>query len=335
MIAAHSSVRSVSGFFFATTPDQTNATTSRLVSKSLGSSPVQSLSMRLCCSTERCRSPKSFLLSCKSSRGSSGGRRSSNRNDDHDHDFLQASLLVPETMLHYRMRRQGFRENMKWQTSTQLVPYSVRTKESRDDVNSVGQDFLRRFQSPTIFLKISCDGDFLLPIIVGEFAIEKLLYSEWEEDGDDGDCPDQFQFVKNFVEKLGYEVKMVRITERVFNTYFAKLYLSKPGKKEIINVDVRPSDAINVANRCKAPIYVSKQIVLKDAVKIGYGMARVRDTKPTYDVYLDSAEEGPDLLTEELDLVRNMDRAVKEERYYDAANFRDQLLRLRKSRHDQ
>lgn len=95
MIAAHSSVRSVSGFFFATTPDQTNATTSRLVSKSLGSSPVQSLSMRLCCSTERCRSPKSFLLSCKSSRGSSGGRRSSNRNDDHDHDFLQASLLVP------------------------------------------------------------------------------------------------------------------------------------------------------------------------------------------------------------------------------------------------
>lgn len=75
--------------------------------------------------------------------------------------------LNAETMLHYRMRRQGFRENMKWQTSTQLVPYSVRTKESRDDVNSVGQDFLRRFQSPTIFLKISCDGDFLLPIIVG------------------------------------------------------------------------------------------------------------------------------------------------------------------------
>lgn len=37
----------------------------------------------------------------------------------------------------------------------------------------------------------------------------------------------------------------------------------------------------------QAPIYVSKQIVLKDAVKIGYGMARVRDTKPTYDVYLD------------------------------------------------
>lgn len=34
-----------------------------------------------------------------------------------------------------------------------------------------------------------------------------------------------------------------------------------------------------------------------------------------------SAEEGPDLLTEELDLVRNMDRAVKEERYYDAGCF--------------
>lgn len=56
---------------------------------------------------------------------------------------------------------------MKWQSSGQLVPFSVRTKEPRGDVTSIGPEFLRRFQSPTIFLKISCDGDFLLPIIVG------------------------------------------------------------------------------------------------------------------------------------------------------------------------
>lgn len=37
----------------------------------------------------------------------------------------------------------------------------------------------------------------------------------------------------------------------------------------------------------QAPIYVSKQIVLTDAIKLNYGMGRVRNTKSTYDVLLD------------------------------------------------
>ncbi|XP_039051459.1 bifunctional nuclease 2-like isoform X2 [Hibiscus syriacus] len=101
------------------------------------------------------------------------------------------------------------------------------------------------------------------------------------------DCPDQFNLVKHVVERLEYKVKMVRITERVVNTYFAKLYFTKPGENDAISVDARPSDAINVANRCKAPIYVSKRILLEDAIRIGYGMGRVCDRKSTYDVLLD------------------------------------------------
>lgn len=34
-----------------------------------------------------------------------------------------------------------------------------------------------------------------------------------------------------------------------------------------------------------------------------------------------SAPEGPDVLMEELDLVRSMNLAIKEERYIDAGNF--------------
>ncbi|KAA3474518.1 bifunctional nuclease 2-like isoform X2 [Gossypium australe] len=79
----------------------------------------------------------------------------------------------------------------------------------------------------------------------------------------------------------------------------------------------------------QAPIYVNKQIVLADAIRIGYGMGRVRDKKSTYDVSLDSAADGPDLLLEELDLVRNMDLAVKEERYTDAAKLKEKLMKLR------
>lgn len=274
------------------------------------------------------KSQSMLIVSRNSSKGRFGGR-SGNAHDRNDRDFLEASLLLSETMLHYRMRRQGYREERKWPSPHQSTPFSVQLKKPRVNVDLIGESFLRRFQNPTIFLKISCDGDFLLPIIVGEFAIEKLIDPQWEDKN--GDSPDQFNFIRDLVEKLGYQVTMVRITERVVNTYFARLYFSKPGKNDILSVDARPSDAINVANRCKAPIFVSRQIVLEDAIKIGYGMGRTRDTKSTYDVSLDSAADGPDILSEELYLVKNMNFAIREERYKDAAMWRDKLVKLRES----
>lgn len=78
----------------------------------------------------------------------------------------------------------------------------------------------------------------------------------------------------------------------------------------------------------QAPIYVNKQIVLADAIRISYGTGRVRDTKPIYDVLLDSPMDGPDSLVEELNLLQNMKLAAKEERYNDAAMWRDKLVQL-------
>lgn len=72
-----------------------------------------------------------------------------------------------ETLLHYRMQRQGFQEDMRWRLPGRWNPFDVLSQESRPDMSFIGYEFLRRFQSPTIFLKVSCDGDFLLPIIVG------------------------------------------------------------------------------------------------------------------------------------------------------------------------
>lgn len=156
--------------------------------------------------------------------------------------------------------------------------------------------------------------------------------AEFEQESEE--CPDQFHFVKNLVGRLDHEVIMVRITERVISTYFARLYLSQPGKSDLISVDARPSDAINVANRCKAPIYVSKQIVFTDAIRIGYGMGRVRNNKTIYDVLLDSPLDGPDLVAQELSMMRNMHIAIKQERFQDAAIWRDKLANLRKSAHE-
>lgn len=64
------------------------------------------------------------------------------------------------------MRMRGFQEP-RWHSSAHLVPFSFHTKDPIADASSLGTGFLRRFQNPTIFLKISCDGEYVLPIIVG------------------------------------------------------------------------------------------------------------------------------------------------------------------------
>ncbi|KAI3725853.1 hypothetical protein L1987_65649 [Smallanthus sonchifolius] len=270
----------------------------------------------------RQRLSKPIVISCSYSRG----RRSEDYEYEDGDDYLEASVLMTETLLHYQMRVQGYQEVMKWQPSKNLFPLMGQGKGYRNNNPTIGPELLSQFRSPTIFLKISCDcdGDYLLPIIVGEYAVEKLISSSLEDE----EIPNHFQLVRNIVGKLGYEVKLVQITERVGNIYMANIRFHKPGTEDI-RVDARPSDAINVAKRCKAPIYVSKQIVLADAIKIVYKTGKLHDRKPTYDVYLDSAIDGPDELAEELDLVTKMNLAVKEERYSDAAMWREKLLELR------
>lgn len=327
MLAAHSCIRTITVPHRRSFSDPTNATPP-IASCSFVHYPIR-LDLRSI-RTKRRPPPYSILISCNSSRGSSGSR--SNPADVPDGEFLKASLLISETISHHRMLRKksrGFQE-VNWQSSKKLLPYIP--KSPRSEISPIGQGIIRSFRSPTIFLKVSCDGEFLLPILVGEYAIDCLMDASWGEDT--GESPDQYQFVRNMVQKLGYEVKWVTITERVMNTYFAKLYLGKPGDSQIISVDARPSDAINVVYKCKAPIYVNRKVVLADAIRIDFGTGRVRYRKPSYDVSLDSAVDGPDSLSEELEFVMNMELAIQEERYDDAVMWREKLMKLRKSQDD-
>ena len=43
--------------------------------------------------------------------------------------------------------------------------------------------------------------------------------------------PTLYQVVKEMIDKMGYEVRLVRVTKRVHEVYFAQLYLSKVGNE--------------------------------------------------------------------------------------------------------
>ena len=67
--------------------------------------------------------------------------------------------------------------------------------------------------------------------------------------------------VKNLMDSLNIKITKIVVTEITDNTYYALIYLTD-GKKEI-PVDSRPSDAVAVALRSNAPIYVDDAVLEK------------------------------------------------------------------------
>ncbi|CAN6446572.1 unnamed protein product [Victoria cruziana] len=104
---------------------------------------------------------------------------------------------------------------------------------------------------PAIVLKMEDGSGLLLPIIVMEMpsvllmaAVRNVQIAR----------PTLYQILKEMISKMGYEVKLVRVTKRVHEAYFAQLLLEKVGDNtERFCFDLRPSDAINIAVRCQVP----------------------------------------------------------------------------------
>ena len=68
----------------------------------------------------------------------------------------------------------------------------------------------------------------------------------------------------SFVKQTGYTLEKVEIDDVEKDTYFATIILTKDD--DTIEIDARPSDAIAIAIRVDAPIYVSSNVLATGAV---------------------------------------------------------------------
>jgi uncharacterized protein len=101
-----------------------------------------------------------------------------------------------------------------------------------------------------------------LPIWIGIFeanCITRALENRKPE------RPMTHDLLLNTITGLGYKVDRIEMNELAANTYFASIMVkpvdqSKKGESARA-IDARPSDAIALALRAKAPIYVSAQVV--------------------------------------------------------------------------
>lgn len=77
--------------------------------------------------------------------------------------------------------------------------------------------------------------------------------------------PMTHDLIIDVIEKTGYEVDRIEISDVDDDTYFATIYL-KNDKGEEKEIDSRPSDAIAVAIRVNAPIFVSSSVIAEGAI---------------------------------------------------------------------
>lgn len=100
------------------------------------------------------------------------------------------------------------------------------------------------------------DGERRLPIVIGRFESQAILLPMEQHRPD---RPMTHDLVRNIIERLGGTVERVVIDDLWNTTYYAKLYMQHSGEE--IEIDARPSDAIALAIRFEAPIYVSEGIL--------------------------------------------------------------------------
>ena len=68
----------------------------------------------------------------------------------------------------------------------------------------------------------------------------------------------------SIIDKTGYKLDRIEINDVEKETYYATLFLTN-GENEI-EIDSRPSDAIAVAMRAEAPIFVTANVLMNGSV---------------------------------------------------------------------
>jgi bifunctional DNase/RNase len=67
--------------------------------------------------------------------------------------------------------------------------------------------------------------------------------------------------IKNILDHLGATVQQIIINDLKDNTFYAVIEISVNGNR--ITIDSRPSDAIAIALRVSAPIFVAEEVISK------------------------------------------------------------------------
>ncbi|HPD33327.1 MAG TPA: bifunctional nuclease family protein [Bacteroidota bacterium] len=173
------------------------------------------------------------------------------------------------------------------------------------------------------------NGSRRLPIIIGAFEAQSIAF---EIENIDPPRPMTHDLIKNILITFGYKLNSIIIDSLDEGTFHAKLNFDEEG----VQIDCRPSDAIAIALRMNAPIYVNEDILDEAGVSPQIGESEEYqneddDEPEDYGNFPKSEPEPEHYSTgnKKLDILQSrLDRAIEEENYELAAKLRDEIQNL-------
>jgi uncharacterized protein len=168
-----------------------------------------------------------------------------------------------------------------------------------------------------------------LPIIIGAFEAQAIAL---ELEGVIPPRPMTHDLMKSFLESFDVILTEVYINELKEGTFYAKLVFDDLN----IDIDARPSDAIALAVRCNAPIYVNSDVMDETGVfpqgdEGDFDREDAQDNTLTenFGAAQTSQTHKPKTRIEQLQGL--LDKAVKDENYEQAAQLRDEIKKITES----
>jgi hypothetical protein len=125
------------------------------------------------------------------------------------------------------------------------------------------------------------------------------------------------------MDKLNCKIIRTEISDLIDGTFYGKLILQYDGGE--MEIDSRPSDAIALALRYEAPVFVQEK-VMNEA-----GIVVPEESEEEFNPFSEEEEEPEHGLTTMEVLQKQLKQAIKDERYEDAARIRDEINKLGKS----
>lgn len=162
------------------------------------------------------------------------------------------------------------------------------------------------------------NGKRKLPIIIGAFEAQSIAL---ELEGMKPPRPLTHDLMKNIIDTFAVSLNEVCISELRDGTFYAKLFVE--GVSETQEIDSRPSDAIALAVRFGAPIYVEED-VLQEAGILS------EDAEEETEEELKKEDEAPvkQFTTKLEQLQAALKDAVEKEDYEKAAKLRDDIRKM-------
>lgn len=156
------------------------------------------------------------------------------------------------------------------------------------------------------------DGDRQLPVIIGASEAQTMMI---EIKGIVPPRPLTHNLFASVLEVLGVKLLRVLIYKADNGVFYSYLYMK--AEETVLRIDARTSDAVALALRMNAPIFIYEEILEAERLKTGKDI--------TDDYTKDSDKNHPTQENTLEQLKAALQKAVDEENYERAAQLRDQI----------